>query len=395
MAGEKSNVEGKRCVVTGGSGFVGQRLVEMLIERGAAHVASFDIAPKPRDALEDARIDYVQGDLRDRDTVFGVVEGADCVWHIAAAVGPYHPVELYEQVNYGGTVHVIDACRHHGCHKIVMSSSPSTRFDGSDVDGLTEAEMPTIPQKSYLQVYAETKAMGEKAMTDACDVDGTGDGLLTVAVAPHQVYGPRDNLFMPNILEAAGTGRLRVFGAGDNRVCFSHVDNYCHGLILAEAALVPGSAALGQFYIVTDGATHTDSRGCTRFWDAIDETIVGMGFPSIRQKWHLPYWLIMGLAYLCALIEAVSGVRLKLNPFSVRMLTMHRWFNIDKAQTDLGYEPIIPFDEGWKQTTAWFREHWLPNFDSRQAAYMGDIARQSADKIDLQSGNVQTAKKRD
>ena len=146
---------------------------------------------------------------------------------------------------------------------------------------------------------------------------------------------------------------------------------------------------------MTDGATHTDSRGCTRFWDAIDETIVGMGFPSIRQKWHLPYWLIMGLAYLCALIEAVSGVRLKLNPFYVRMLTMHRWFNIDKAQTDLGYEPIIPFDEGWKQTTAWFREHWLPNFDSRQAAYMGDIARQSADKIDLQSGNVQTAKKRD
>jgi nucleoside-diphosphate-sugar epimerase len=40
------------------------------------------------------------------------------------------------------------------------------------------------------------------------------------------VYGPRDNLFLPNLLEVAGTGRLRIFGAGYNRICFSHVDNY-------------------------------------------------------------------------------------------------------------------------------------------------------------------------
>ena len=59
----------------------------------------------------------------------------------------------------------------------------------------------------YLQTYAETKAMGEKAMTDACS-----DDFMTCAVAPHQVYGPRDNLFLPNLLEACGTNRLRVFG---------------------------------------------------------------------------------------------------------------------------------------------------------------------------------------
>ena len=51
------------CVVTGGSGFVGQRLVEMLVERGAQRVVSFDISPKPADALDDPRIVYIQGDL--------------------------------------------------------------------------------------------------------------------------------------------------------------------------------------------------------------------------------------------------------------------------------------------------------------------------------------------
>ena len=54
--------------------------------------------------------------------------------------------------------------KEHGCNKLIFSSSPSTRFDGSDVDGLTEEQMPSIPQKKYLQDYAKTKAMGEVAV---------------------------------------------------------------------------------------------------------------------------------------------------------------------------------------------------------------------------------------
>jgi len=88
------------------------------------------------------------------------------------------------QVNYEGTLNVIAACRFHGCKKLIYSSSPSTRFDGSDVDGLNEAQMPAIPQRSYLQEYAKTKAMGEVAVREAC-----GDELMTVAIAPHQVQG--------------------------------------------------------------------------------------------------------------------------------------------------------------------------------------------------------------
>ena len=245
-----------RCVVTGGSGFVGQRLVEMLVERGAKRVVSFDIVPHPPNRWDHAAIEYVTGDLRDAEAVEAVCKGADCVWHNGAAVGPYHPEQLYYDVNYQGTLHVIDACKKHGVRKIVMSSSPSTRFDGTDVDGLRESDMPKLPQKQYLQDYAKTKAMGEMAMTQACCPE-----LMTVAVAPHQVYGPRDNLFLPNLLEAAGTGRLRVFGPGRNRICFTHVDNYAHALVIAERALHAGSAALGQFYIITDADTHPHPEG--------------------------------------------------------------------------------------------------------------------------------------
>ena len=208
------------CAVTGGTGFVGARLVEMLIERGAKRVRCLDVVPPPPTAWRDPRIEYMVGDICNPDDLKRLVDGADCVWHNAAAVGPFHPRDLYFKVNYEGTLNVIEACKAAGVPKIVMSSSPSTRFDGSDVDGLTEAQMPPLPQKRYLQTYAETKAMGELALTSACC-----DTLLTCSVAPHQVYGPRDNLFLPNLLEAAGTGRLRIFGNGRNRICFTHVDN--------------------------------------------------------------------------------------------------------------------------------------------------------------------------
>ena len=308
------------CAVTGGTGFVGARLVEMLIERGAKKVKVLDVVPPPPTAWKDPRIEYIVGDICDPAAVAKLVAGADCVWHNAAAVGPFHPKPLYFKVNHEGTLVVLDACKKAGVTKIVMSSSPSTRFDGSDVDGLTEEEMPPLPQQSYLQTYAETKAMGEKALTDACD----GETLFTCAVAPHQVYGPRDNLFLPNLLEAAGTGRLRVFGEGKNRICFTHVDNYAHGLIIAEKALYKGSPALGKFYIVTDGATHPHKEGYLYFWDVLEEAGLYMGFKSVKARTNLPMWLLMVLAYICDFIGWVFGITLKLSYFNVKMLTMHR-----------------------------------------------------------------------
>lgn len=369
------------CVVTGGSGFVGQRLVEMLVERGAKRVVSFDIAPSPPGAWQDPRIEYIEGDLRSLPAVANAVRGADCVWHLAAAVGPFHPPQLYEDVNVGGTRNVIKACRDAGVPKIVMSSSPSTRFDGSDIEGLSETDLPLLPQPRYLQEYAATKATGEKLITDACC-----DELLTVAIAPHQVYGPRDTLFLPNMLETAATGKLRVFGDGKNRVCFTHVDNYCHGLILGERALYKGSPALAQFYICTDAATHTFVEGYCIFWRELDKAVVGCGFPSLFSKFHLPLALMVCLAYICSLIGFLTGKTFKLNPFTVKMLTMNRWFAFERAERDLGYTPIIPFAEGWADTIEWFRTEWLPRYlNCEKASGYGQIYDGSQQKIDMQN----------
>jgi len=377
----------KNCIVTGGTGFVGQRLVEMLVERGAQRVVSFDIVPPPATAWTHPNIQYEVGDIADAAKLNSLCKGIDCVFHVAAAVGPFHPKELYTRVNYHGTVNVIEACKNQKVPKLVMSSSPSTRFTGVDIDGLTEDELPKLPLKKYMQEYASSKALGEMALLQACS-----PGLLTVAIAPHQVYGPRDNLFLPNLLETSGNGRLRIFaktttGWGKNRVCFTHVDNYCHGLILGELALFPGSPALGKFYIVTDGDTHPYQAGYAHLWESLDEAVVGMGFTSLWSKFKLPYMLLMGLAYVCSFFGWLLKTKFKLIPFNVTVMTMHRWFRISAAERDLNYKPIVPFKEGWQDTIKWFRKFWLPGYlERRSNTNIIGIAAQSQRKIDIQSG---------
>ena len=191
------------------------------------------------------------------------------------------------------------------------------------------------------------------------------------------------------MLEAAGSGRLRIFGSGANRICFTHVDNYAHGLVLAERALTsPEAPCAGRFYIVTDGASHPDPRGCARLWDVVDEAAVAMGFASIRAKAHLPLWLLWPLAYLCEALGRLAGRTLKLNVFNVYVLTINRWFRIDAATADLGYEPVVRFDEGWPETLVWFRQHWLPTYHKPASAAIFGLAKGTQNKINIQEAGT-------
>jgi len=394
---------GSTCVVTGSNGLCGARLVEMLLERGAARVVAFDVSepdaelsrrfrdvqertggkitlccgPDVGDLTSDAAVEnafrLAAGQVDDDDAKSNNNEKngggssqkkknmkkankIDVVYHIGALVGPFFDRSKYHDVNHYGTIRIIDNCRKYRVPRLVYSSSPSTRFTGADVTGQTEDELP-MPTK-WLAMYAEAKAYGEMAVSEAA-LEKNSE-LLTVSVAPHQVYGPYDKLFLPSLLETAGNGRLRIFGKGDNKISVTYVDNYCHGLICGADALEPNSPVLGKFYVVTDPEP-------VLFWKFVNEAVVAMGFTDLYAKFHLPVWFLYGAAYVANLIGWLTNRKLKLNPFNVRMLTIHRYFSIENAKRDLKYEPVVSQKEAWSGTIEWFKEHWLPGFVGAKA----------------------------
>ena len=355
---------GTTALITGSSGFCGARLAEMLLERGASTVILFDICVPSADLkkrLEEKEkaskgkfyhFNGSGGDLTKPEAIekaFSCVPKIDVVYHIAALVGPFHDTPMYYKVNVEGTKNIVAACQKHKVPKLINSSSPSTRFDGNDMEGPREDEL-RFP-KTYTALYAETKAEAERFVTAACC-----DSLRTVSVSPHQVYGPHDTLFLPNLLATMGNGRLRIFGKGDKIISVCYVDNYCHGLICgADEIENPKSPALGKFYIITDTKPVV-------LWQILNDAGMQMGFTDLYSKFHLPVGFLYFLAYICGIYTLITGKKTKLTPFTVRMMTIHRYFSPTLAQQDLKYEPVYQFEEGWKLTIAWFKENWLPKF---------------------------------
>jgi nucleoside-diphosphate-sugar epimerase len=369
-------------LVTGSGGLCGARLVEMLLLRGTKLVIAFDIMVP--DATLQERFQRVQqqtggnilfccgpenGDITSDAAVraaFTSVSKIDIVYHVAAIVGPFFDRQVYFDVNFHGTKRIIDMCREYKVPKLVYSSSPGTRFTGADIEGLTEEELP-IP-KTFLAYYAETKAYGEVEVSKACC-----DSLLTISVAPHQIYGPHDRLFLQKFLEVCGNNRLRIFGTGNYLISVCYVDNYCHGLMCGADQLHKDSKALGKFYIVTDG---NEPRN---LWQLINSAGVAMGFTDLNTKMHLPVWFLLILATIANVIGFLLNKKFKLNYFSLRMSTMHRYFNINNAQTDLKYEPVVPFEDAWKETIQWFKENWLPQFLDEKSRKTGKALAKKVD----------------
>ena len=105
----------------------------------------------------------------------------------------------------------------------------------------------------------------------------------------------------------------------------------------------------------------------------LDDAIIAMGFTSLWSKLKLPTWFMMIIAHITVFIgnvfafftrtpSHVVNYYLKLNPFAVKMLVIHRNFDISAACRDLHYTPLIEFNDGWDQTIKWFKINWLPRY---------------------------------
>lgn len=339
----------KTCLVTGGLGMVGTRLCQMLIERGVEKVISVDIQSPSKELLETKsdKLEYRVADICDIEKLEKAFSNdIDAVFHIAALVGPFFKHELYYKVNYLGTKNIIELCKKYGIKSLIDCSSPSTRMSTFDINGMSEKDFEIRgngdPYPKYaVHEYGRTKALAEKLVLE----NNNKDGLYTSVIAPHQIYGPNDQLFVPNFLNTAIDGKLFIFGSGDSIVSFTHVDNVCWGLILAAIHLIDDKKrdiVGGQFYFVTDD-------GAYNIWDKIDFAInkYDPNITSIKERMYLNKYFLYAIGYLGSIYTKLTGKFVKLTPFTVRMLTMNRYFNITKIKKELGYRPLVEHENGW------------------------------------------------
>jgi nucleoside-diphosphate-sugar epimerase len=322
-------------LVTGAGGFLGLYLVEMSLARGD-HVRA--IARQRYPQLDRAGVEAIQGDLQDAQTAAEACRGIDVVYHAAGVAGIWGPWEHYFGINTLATQNVIAGCLQHRVPKLVYTSSPSVTFDGGDQQGVDES-VP-YPQR-WLCHYPHAKALAEQQVLAAND----RSGLLTCALRPHLIWGPRDRHLVPRLLQRAGQGQLRRVGDGTNLVDMVYVENAVLAHLQAADALESGSPVGGRAYFISQG----EPVNC---WQWIDRILAIAGIPRVTKSITFPAAWRLG-----AVLETVhrlvrSAREPRMTRFLAAQLAKHHYFDIHRAQADFGYSPHISIEEGMRRLAA-------------------------------------------
>ena len=189
--------------------------------------------------------------------------------------------EFYE-INTLGTRHVVEGCLAHGVGRLVYTSSPSVTFDGHQPGG--RRRVGAYPRR-WLCHYPTRRRWPSSTCLAA---NGQG-GLLTCALRPHLIWGPRDRHLIPRLFDRARRGRLRRVGDGTNLIDTVYVENAAAAHLLAADALTPGSPVAGRAYFISQG----EPVNC---WQWIDELLALAGLPPVRKSISLPAAWAIGAA---------------------------------------------------------------------------------------------------
>jgi UDP-glucose 4-epimerase len=225
-----------RVLVTGGAGFIGSHLANELQRRGH-YVRVLDDLSGGDPARIAEGINFNRGDVRDIPRLWSLLQGMDVVYHLAARVSVpasiLYPRE-YNDVNVGGTVALLEACRDVGSIKRIILASSATVYGDHLRQPVDEhvATLPAVP-------YAVSKVAAEQYLFTM----GRLSGFETVALRIFNAYGPGQPLppthapVIPHMVQQIlGKGSVVVYGDGTQTRDFVYIDDVVEALISAGQA---------------------------------------------------------------------------------------------------------------------------------------------------------------
>lgn len=324
-AGTANILKGKRVLVTGGAGFVGSHIVDLLVDAGCAEIIVIDnMVRGRRENLAEAlampgKVTVVVGDIRNTQLMADLVQGVDTVFHQAALRITHCAAEprAAMDVMIGATFDLVELCQKANVRKIVMASSASV-YGMAEVFPTTEAHHPY----NNRTLYGAAKAFGEGLLRSFNDMYG----LNYVCLRYFNVYGPRMDIHgrytevLVRWMERLAAGEPpAIFGDGKQTMDMLHVRDVARANILA--ALSPAS----------DVALNVGSGSETSLL-ALARTLAHvMGRPDI---------------------EPVHWEERAVNPVPRRLA------DTNLARRLIGFETTIPLDQGLTELVDWWRaEH--------------------------------------
>lgn len=330
-----NDLKGKRILVTGGAGFIGSHIIDLLCDEGCIEIVALDnmVRGRPenlRRALGRGPVRLVHGDIRDSKLLVALVKAADIVFHQAALRITHCATEprLAKEVMVDATFDLLELCVRHDVEKVIAASSAS-------VYGMAE-EFPTTERQNPYDnrtLYGAAKAFNEGLLRAYNDMFG----LDYVAFRYFNVYGSRMDIHgrytevLIRWMERLEAGLSPViFGEGRHTMDFVHVRDVARANILAARATV------------TDEVFN-----------------VGSGTETS----------LVQLAQALASVMGRQGIALEFAPERSVNPVPRRLASTGKAERLLGFQATTALEQGLQELVKWWRAQREPTtVNHRQAA---------------------------
>lgn len=309
-------------LVTGGAGFIGSNLCEALLNKGVTVRCLDNLSTGKYSNIEpfidNERFTFIKEDIRNYESCLKATEGVDYVLNEAAWGSVPRSIEmplLYEDINIGGTLNMMEAARVNGVKKFVYASSSSVYGDST-----------TLPKKEG----QEGRVLSPYALTKRCDEEygrlyKTLYGLDTYGLRYFNVFGRRQDpdgayaAVIPKFIRQLLAGETPVIhGDGQQSRDFTYIDNVIEGNL--KACLAPSDAA---------GEAYNIGAGGREFLNDIYEDICS------------------------ALGKNVEAIHDEPRKGDIRDSNA----DITKAREAFGYDPSYDFKAGIALAIDWYREN--------------------------------------
>ncbi|KAM3932852.1 3 beta-hydroxysteroid dehydrogenase/Delta 5--_4-isomerase type 1-like [Leptodactylus fuscus] len=361
MSGTLSGVS---CLVTGASGFVGHRIVQMLLEEedlGELRVMDKTLSGQLLQTCDRFQskipLKVLEGDIRDPEFLLRSCQGVDLVIHTAAMIDTIGRVnkETLMSINLHGTELLLESCVQNNVRYFIYTSSMEVVGPNTNGDPIVNGHEGLVYKSTLGFCYGESKRQAEQAVLQANGRQlQNGGSLVTCSLRPTYIFGEGSQflqLHLDQALQNRGVfHRISKKEALANPV---YVGNVVWAHVLAARAMMgPGTAQkiAGNFYYICDDTPHMSYSDLNH---ALGREL-GL---EVEDRLAMPYPLLYFVASVMELVSFLLRPFFRFAPPLTRhlliLLNTTFTFSYKKAHKDMGYKPRYSWEEARRLTTTW------------------------------------------